>query len=375
MPRSRGEGLRVCGRLAGSMDPMAAARAFGEALGEPAWVTAARVDAARHLPPDAVAPAINEVVVDADGHAALRALARRGVQVTSLREALQKDPDSLREMILRDLPRAPTWADRFHGAFWSDGLVVTVPARVALDAAIELPRFTGAALLPRVIVRAGPDSRVHVVDACPSPRPDVTMSASRVLVEVAEGADVHYSAVEQWGPRVRNASTRVAHVAREGSMTWALATVGGATSTTCPITVLGGEGAAVESKVAAFAGAGSEVVVGAHVLGNAGASRVAADIRTVVGPGGAARHVIEGMGPTGADVVSRSLLMGEPVPVPGATVLPVEEAPAYVDALPVHGDAAARLAAVSRHVASVADAMPAVYGVEVARLMEWALAG
>ncbi len=363
-------------------------------FGEPAWTLAARLDGAERV--REVSPSLGNAVTREDVFEdAAHSLARLGVTLANAQEVLREPPDWLQSHWMRRAPGGEEDAlVALQRAYWTGGVVIRVPAGVRVDAPIEIPRFTGTHVLEYVLVIAEARSRVHIVDACPAPRPDIVMHAGRVDVHVADGARVQYSSIENWGARALNAPTRNAWVDARAHMHWVAADVGARESRVAPTTLLQGEGASVAHGLFGLATLAHAQRMAPRVIHAASSTTSETACSVIAGAGAEATQapVIE-VGRVARDarveIACHALLLDESarvtrdVHVSDATrsaavhersgAIGIADDEAFLASRVAHDEWTSTLVAISRFVEPVMRAFPAVYAVEVPRLVEFAL--
>jgi Fe-S cluster assembly protein SufD len=149
-------------------------------------------------------------------------LEERGVVVTDLATAVVEHGDLVREHFGSAVPVDQDKLSALNAALWSGGIFVHVPANVRLERPIRVARWLhegGVAVFPRTLIVADRHSHVAYVDECASPDFDApTVSLGAVEVIAAEGADVQYVAVQQWGEGVRHLSIQRTLAQREANL-------------------------------------------------------------------------------------------------------------------------------------------------------------
>ncbi|NIP60654.1 MAG: Fe-S cluster assembly protein SufD, partial [Gemmatimonadetes bacterium] len=164
--------------------------------------------------PDAVHKAMEEDW-DASGHLVeldgsvghtdlVDELAEKGVVLTSLRDAVDEDPDLLREHLATEaVPAAEGKFPALNAALWTDGVFLHVPRGVRLELPVRVTRWlggAGVASFSRVLIVAEPGSQVSYVDEILSPDLErQSLASSAVEVIARQGAQVQYVSVQRMG--------------------------------------------------------------------------------------------------------------------------------------------------------------------------------
>ena len=143
----------------------------------------------------------------------------------------------------------------------SDPVLVSVPAGVAIDRPIVVVDWVdadGAAVWPRLVVRAGDDSELNVLDWHGST--DVAALVSPVIeLDVHRAARLGYTNVQLRGPRIWQVASQLSRVDTAGTLTSAQAGLGGEyarTRTDCRLVGRGATG----SLQALYFGEGSQTL-------------------------------------------------------------------------------------------------------------------
>lgn len=142
------------------------------------------------------------------------ALAAQGVIFADLDTAIRERPDLLQKYFMTDelVPASENKFAALHGAFWTTGTLLYVPANVE----VELPfrAFStlgsgGLATFNHVLIIAEEFANVTLVDYYQSETFDQESIVDNVIeLHAAEGAQVRYIQVQDWGRNVWNFITQ-----------------------------------------------------------------------------------------------------------------------------------------------------------------------
>jgi Fe-S cluster assembly protein SufD len=140
-----------------------------------------------------------------------------GVRVTSLAEALGRDPALERELLQANLQSA---LPSLNTAFLADGAYVHVSAGVRLDSPLQLLFFTvpGADPVvthPRTLVVVERQARVAIVETYAGAGEGTYWTNAVTDVVAAEGARVDWHRVQREGPRAYHTATTQTRQARD----------------------------------------------------------------------------------------------------------------------------------------------------------------
>ena len=117
----------------------------------------------------------------------------------------------------------------YNDAFAADPIVIDIPRNTDLDLPLAVVSFIdaeGAAVFPRVVVRAGENSSVQVIEVSFST--DVPAFVAPVTeIAVGPAARVRYAAMQDLGPRVWQLGSFSAEVGQDATLDAAVAALGG----------------------------------------------------------------------------------------------------------------------------------------------------
>ncbi len=151
---------------------------------------------------------------DASGHLVLidghvvhadldEGLAKRGVVLSSLHEAVEKHAEKVREHLAVAVPPEDGKLAALNAALWADGVFLHVPRGVRLEQPIRVTRWiseSGAAYFSRVLIVAERESQVSYVDEILSDDfARQTFVSTAVEVVARDAAQVQYAAVQRLG--------------------------------------------------------------------------------------------------------------------------------------------------------------------------------
>lgn len=197
-------------------------------------------------------------------------VAAQGVVYTDLESALAGEyADLVKEHFMKLVPPTDHKFAALHGAVWSGGSFVYVPAGVSVS--IPLQSYfrlnaKGAGQFEHTLIIVEKGAYLHFIEGCSAPKYNVAnLHAGCVELFVAEGARLRYSTVENWSRNMYNLNTKRALVEKGGTIEWVSGSFGSHTSYLYPMSILKGEGARCEFTGITFAGAGQELDTGAKV--------------------------------------------------------------------------------------------------------------
>ena len=227
-------------------------------------------------------------------HSVQKRLTDQGVVYTDMETALIEHEDIVREYFMTLVPPKDHKFAALHGAVWSGGSFVYVPAGV--DVKIPLQSYfrlnaAGAGQFEHTLIIGEPGAKLHFIEGCSAPRYNVTnLHAGCVELFVKEGARLRYSTIENWSRNMMNLNTKRALVEKDALVEWVSGSFGSHVSMLYPCSVLHGERARCEFTGVTFAGRGQNLDTGAIVVHAAPNTSANINTRTISKSGGAATY-------------------------------------------------------------------------------------
>ena len=201
-------------------------------------------------------------------------VAAQGVIYTDMESALTGPyADMVKEHFMKCVPPTDHKFAALHGAVWSGGSFVYVPAGVHVD--IPLQSYfrlnaPGAGQFEHTLIIVDKGAYLHFIEGCSAPKYNVAnLHAGCVEIFVGEGARVRYSTIENWSKNMYNLNTKRARVEKGGTIEWVSGSFGSHTGCLYPMSVLKGRGAKMEFTGITFAGKGQNLDTGAKVVHSA----------------------------------------------------------------------------------------------------------
>jgi Fe-S cluster assembly protein SufD len=151
-------------------------------------------------------------------------LARRGVIVGGLDDAADGE-----DLVGSVAGPADVFVD-MNTAFVADVAVVRVPRNVVAGRPIVVLHWVdadGAAVFPRVVIKAEEASQVSVLDHLASPAGTTALVSPVVELDVGEASNLSYLGVQGLGSSVWQVAYQASSVARDATLTSALVALGG----------------------------------------------------------------------------------------------------------------------------------------------------
>jgi len=203
-------------------------------------------------------------------HSMQAELEAQGVIYTDMETALRDYEDIVKAHFMKLLlPREHKFM-ALHGAVWSGGSFVYVPAGV--EVAMPLQSYfrlnaPGAGQFEHTLIICEKGSRLHFIEGCSAPRYNVlNLHAGGVELYVGEDAVLRYSTIENWSKNMLNLNSKRASVEKNGAIEWISGTFGSHITMLYPSSVLKGEYARSEYIGVSFASAGQFLDTGAKVI-------------------------------------------------------------------------------------------------------------
>ena len=225
-------------------------------------------------------------------HSIQSSLTKQGVIYTDMETALREHEEIVREHFMKLVPPRDHKFAALHGAVWSGGSFVYVPAGVEVK--IPLQSYfrlnaPGAGQFEHTLIIVEKGASLHFIEGCSAPKYNVTnLHAGCVELYVREGARLRYSTIENWSRNMMNLNTKRALVEAGGLIEWVSGSFGSRVSMLYPTSILSGEGARCEFTGVTFAGRGQHLDTGATVLHTAPRTSSVIHTRSISKDGGAA---------------------------------------------------------------------------------------
>lgn len=251
-------------------------------------------------------------------HSMKESLIRQGVIYTDMDTALQEYEDIVKAHFMKLLPPGDHKFMALHGAVWSGGSFVYVPAGIEVEMPLQSYfrlNAPGAGQFEHTLIICEAGSKLHFIEGCSAPRYNVlNLHAGGVELYVGEGASLRYSTIENWSKNMLNLNTKRAKVEKRGSIEWVSGTFGSHITMLYPCSVLSGEYARSEYIGVSFAGEGQYLDTGTKVIHAAPYTSSAISSKSISKNGGNATYrsavVIQpGAAHSKSSVVCESLMM------------------------------------------------------------------
>ena len=224
-------------------------------------------------------------------HNVRKEVEEQGVVYTDMESALN---GPYAEMVREHFMKLVTPYDHkfaaLHGAVWSGGSFVYVPAGVSV--AIPLQSYfrlnaKGAGQFEHTLIIVEEGADLHFIEGCSAPKYNVAnLHAGCVELFIGKNAKLRYSTIENWSKNMYNLNTKRAIVAEGGTIEWVSGSFGSHVSYLYPMSILNGTGARSEFTGVTFAGHGQNLDTGCKVVHNAPKTSSVVNTRSISKSGG-----------------------------------------------------------------------------------------
>ncbi|HCD23836.1 MAG TPA: Fe-S cluster assembly protein SufB, partial [Lachnospiraceae bacterium] len=197
-------------------------------------------------------------------------VAAQGVVYTDMESALTGEyADLVHSHFMKLVPPRDHKFAALHGAVWSGGSFVYVPAGVHVE--IPLQSYfrlnaPGAGQFEHTLIIVEEGAYLHFIEGCSAPKYNVAnLHAGCVELYVGKNAKLRYSTIENWSKNMYNLNTKRALVEENGVIEWVSGSFGSHVGCLYPMSVLKGDNSRMEFTGVTFAGAGQNLDTGAKV--------------------------------------------------------------------------------------------------------------
>lgn len=216
---------------------------------------------------------------------------KMGVVYSGIEEALHGEyADLIKEHFMKLVPPTDHKFAALHGAVWSGGSFVYVPAGVEVEFPLQSYfrlNAAGAGQFEHTLIIVEPGANLHFIEGCSAPKYNVAnLHAGCVELYVGKGARLRYSTIENWSKNMYNLNTKRAKVEEGGIMEWVSGSFGSHVSYLYPSTILAGANSSCEFTGITFAGATQDLDTGCKVIMNAPDTRASVSTKSLSGGGG-----------------------------------------------------------------------------------------
>lgn len=194
----------------------------------------------------------------------------QGVIFEDMDLAVKNHPELVKEYFMTCVKPDLHKFAALHGAVWSGGTFLYVPAGVQISAPLQAyfrMNAKGMGQFEHTLMIIEDGAEAHYIEGCSAPRYGVdSLHAGCVEVFVKPTAKFRYSSVESWSKDAYNLNTKRAIVERAAHMEWVGGNFGSNVTMLYPCSVLMGEGSSADHLGVAFANQGQIQDTGAKVI-------------------------------------------------------------------------------------------------------------
>lgn len=225
--------------------------------------------------PEAEQKMLAGVVAMYDSETVYKSLQRpweeQGVIFMDMDSAVQEHPDLVREYFMtKCVPRHDNKFSALHGAVWSGGSFLYVPAGVKVQMPLQTyfrMNASGQGQFEHTLIIAEPGAEVHYIEGCTAPLySNASLHSAVVEIFVKEGAKTRYTTVQNWSKNVYNLNTKRAIVEKDAHHEWVGGSLGSGVTMLYPASWLVGKGASCEHMNIALAVGKVDKDTGAKVI-------------------------------------------------------------------------------------------------------------
>ncbi|MBM6907856.1 Fe-S cluster assembly protein SufB [Collinsella intestinalis] len=218
--------------------------------------------------------------------------AKMGIVYSGIEEALHEPTWEalIREKFMTLIPPTDHKFAALHGAVWSGGSFVYVPAGVKLDFPLQSYfrlNARGAGQFEHTLIIVEDDADLHFIEGCSAPKYNVAnLHAGAVELFVGKRAHLRYSTIENWSKNMYNLNTKRARVEEDGEIEWISGSFGSHVGYLYPMSVLTGARSRSSFTGITFAGAGQNLDTGTKVVMAAPGTRATVETKGISKGGG-----------------------------------------------------------------------------------------
>ena len=218
--------------------------------------------------------------------------AKQGIVYSGIEKALH-DPQwepLIRSKFMTLIPPTDHKFAALHGAVWSGGSFVYVPAGVKLDFPLQSYfrlNAKGAGQFEHTLIVVEDDADLHFIEGCSAPKYNVAnLHAGAVELFVGKNARLRYSTIENWSKNMYNLNTKRARVDEGGAVEWVSGSFGSHVGYLYPMSILAGRKSTCTFTGITFAGAGQNLDTGCKVVLAAPETSAAVETKSISKGGG-----------------------------------------------------------------------------------------
>ena len=198
-------------------------------------------------------------------------LAKQGVIFENMDVAVQKYPELVQKYFMSDcVPAKDHTFTMLHGAVWSGGTFIYVPAGVHVSMPLQAyfrMNAPSAGQFEHTLIIVDESGSVEYIEGCSAPKYTASsLHAGCVEVIVMKDAKARYISVENWSKNTYNLNTKKALVYENAEMNWINGNMGSAVTMLYPTSILLGDNSKSDAMGIVFAGENQNQDTGSKVV-------------------------------------------------------------------------------------------------------------
>lgn len=203
-------------------------------------------------------------------HSMQDSLRAQGVVYTDMDTAVKEHEAIVKQYFMTLITNRDHKFSALHGAVWSGGSFVYVPAGVIVDKPLQSYfrlNAKGAGQFEHTLIVVEEGASLHFIEGCSAPKYGVqNLHAGAVELFVKKGAKLRYSTIENWSRNMYNLNTKRCAVDAHGKIEWVSGSFGSKVSMLYPMSILRGAYASSEFTGITFAANGQYLDTGSKVV-------------------------------------------------------------------------------------------------------------
>ncbi len=224
-------------------------------------------------------------------HSMQDSAAKMGIVYSGIEEALHGEyAELIHEKFMTLIPPTDHKFAALHGAVWSGGSFVYVPAGTKLDYPLQSYfrlNAKGAGQFEHTLIIVEDDADLHFIEGCSAPKYNVAnLHAGAVELFIGKRAHLRYSTIENWSKNMYNLNTKRAICDEGGDIEWISGSFGSHVGYLYPMSILNGRAAKSSFTGITFAGAGQNLDTGCKLVLNAPDTSASVETKSISKDGG-----------------------------------------------------------------------------------------
>ncbi len=224
-------------------------------------------------------------------HSMQDSASKMGIVYSGIEEALHGEyAELIREKFMTLIPPTDHKFAALHGAVWSGGSFVYVPAGTKLDYPLQSYfrlNAKGAGQFEHTLIIVEDDADLHFIEGCSAPKYNVAnLHAGAVELFIGKRAHLRYSTIENWSKNMYNLNTKRAICDEGGDIEWISGSFGSHVGYLYPMSILNGRAAKSSFTGITFAGAGQNLDTGCKLVLNAPQTSASVETKSISKDGG-----------------------------------------------------------------------------------------